>query len=156
MKAILHCLLLSLLALASVSAEASAARKPHESTTTAEGELDKDGRLMFMKGRPNVTLRKGQAYGMMVFYNESAADPRPSYRVFEQGTRKIVHTESFADFAAELDGIPAGSKVYLFDFCTAGSHYGMPEKFMDEVRAALKKRKLILAAPGYVICTCPR
>ena len=154
MKAVLLCIV-AIFTLADSRGEAPEPSKPPEATTTTDAKLDDKGRLIFMEleGR-NVALRSGQDFGMMVFYNKYEANPRPRYRVFLQSEHKIVRTESFADFTTALDRIPAASNVFLFDLCTGGSHYGMPKRFMDDISAALKKRKLKLTAPGYIICTC--
>jgi hypothetical protein len=132
--------------------------KPLDPTTsTADAKLNEKGRVIFYeKTTGGVALREGQDFGMMVFYDKYEEHPRPRYRVFLQAEHKIVRTESFADFTAALDRIPAGSKVFLFDLCTAGSHYGMPAKFMEDIRTAMEKRKLEVADPGYIICTCPK
>jgi hypothetical protein len=140
-----------------VPAKLAEPAKPLAPTTSTDAKLNEKGRVIFYeKTTGDVALREGQDFGMMVFYDKYEEHPRPRYRVFLQAEHKIVRTESFADFTAALDRVPAGSKVFLFDLCTAGSHYGMPAKFMEDIRTAMEKRKLELADPGYIICTCPK
>jgi len=145
------------LAVGNLHGDAPSANRP-EPTITADAELDASGRIVVSKASSRaVALRPGRDFGMMIYYarpDRGKPKPLPTYRVFLQQEHKKVSTQSLHELNKVLDRIPAGSTIYLYDYCTTGSHSGMPAKYMDAVEATCKSHKLKLAEGG-IICTCP-
>jgi len=144
------------IAIGNLHGEAPLAKQP-EPTRTIDAELDASGRIVISKasGRA-VSLKADRDFAMMIFYfrpDRGKPKPLPMYRVFLQPEHKVVSTQSLHELNKVLDRIPAGSTIYLYDYCTTGSHFGMPAKYMDAVEATCKSHKLKLADGG-IICTC--
>ena len=144
------------LAISNLHGEAPPQNQP-KPTKTIDAELDASGRIVISKasGRA-VSLKADRDFAMMIFYfrpDRGKPKPLPRYRVFLQPEHKVVSTQSLHELNKVLDRIPAGSTIYLYDYCTTGSHFGMPAKYMDAVEATCKSHKLKLADGG-IICTC--
>lgn len=139
------------------AAKENSATSPDPATTIEDAKLDAKGRVIFYQrdGR-DFALREGQDFGMMIWYWGEGKNPAPpTYQLILQNEKKIIRTDSFAEFEGSLKRIPSKSKVYFINTCCIGTHPGLPDRYLMQVEAAMKKQKLTLTDKDCGICTCP-
>jgi hypothetical protein len=128
------------------------------------GKTTPEGRLIFFEWDTREGGHHRQAaligdYGMMVFYDHFADEPKPiRFELYIQETRQIIRTTSLGAFIAQLDRLPEGATLDWYNTCTAGTHYRLPDEITRAIRDACTERGIVLrkgSEPGLTICTCP-
>jgi len=132
-----------------------------EQTKSLVGTTTPEGGLVFYEWsvggqRRHVTLRDG--YGMMIFYDVSAKNPKPRYELYIHKDKSIVKTTDPARFKRQLDRIPAGDKLHYYNTCAGGTHHGLDPDIIEDIRACCADKGIIFQEGDdelYGICTCP-
>ena len=126
------------------------------------GELDENGRLIFLAEPRGVHKSLDYDYAMRVFYDDDvilsdeAPAPPDSYTIelYSQPDRKIWSARSVAGFRQHLTSIPHGTTLYLYNGGCAIPLFE-DEAVLEQIADACGKEKLKLVDSEYPICTCP-
>jgi len=128
-----------------------------------KGSVTSDGGLVIFDWLPGegaqerrrVVLRDG--YGMMMFYDVSAADPVVRFELYTHKTKEIFKTTSPAEFKEKLADIANGEKLHYYNTCAGGTHHGYEGNVLEGIKSFCKDRGIVFQKGDdavFTICMC--
>ncbi len=139
--------------------------KPHMTVSQQEyrkGELDANGRLIILAGARGVRKSLDHDYAMRVFYDDDvdllegslATTDRYTIELYSQPGRKIWSARTVAGFRENLQAIPNGVTLYLYNGGCAIPPF-QNQAVLGQIQEACASRELKVLDSEFTICTCP-
>ncbi len=134
-----------------------------------QGDRDADGHLVIYTWHFKTELNFGlftldfwedhygslyHPYGIMIFYRIEKAKDRVEFEIYDQESGKISHATDLTTLKSILSTLPRGATIYLYNTCTAGTHYGLDSAIYEKMEEMIKEAGLFLEDSDYAFCTC--
>ncbi|MCP4693486.1 MAG: hypothetical protein GY859_35955, partial [Desulfobacterales bacterium] len=118
------------------------------------GDLDENGRLVFLAWDMGVYKSLDYDYGMMILKTDDKNGKKISYEFYSQPDRRIEITRSLKAFEKLIQTIPRGKTIYNYDKTCAYMPFCRDENVISGVKKICKKHGINFDCAEYVICTC--
>jgi hypothetical protein len=127
------------------------AKRPRELQV---GDLDQNGRLIFLTADVGVRKSLDYDYAMRVFYNSPAFDSGPyAIELYSQHQRKIWQAKTVEEFAIHLRALPQGVTLYCYNGGCAIPRFEDPLVW-KAITHVCTERGIKLQGSEFTICTC--